>query len=322
MSFTAEVKDELSRVEGTCPDCNIAQLSALVRICGTLSYRGPGHYSIRIATETGAVARTIIKLAHKALDLDTTLTVRRSVLHKTRNYLIEIPDQPKLPVSLVRLGILDTSLRLMTGVSEKIIAKPCCRAAYLRGAFMAGGFVADPRGDFHLEVAVTGESFAQQLLAIADSEGVSAKLNHRRGAYAMYIKNFGATVLLLRAMGAKRSAAAVANVRRMKSVKNDVNRRVNAEIANQARSTGAAADQLALIDKAEKRIGLEKLPPAVREFCELRRAYPELSLRDLGRQHDPALSKSALYHRLLRLQELLKQIEESDVQEDADLTTE
>ena len=190
------------------------------------------------------------------------------------------------------------------------------------GSLYAGGFVADPRGDFHLEVAVTGESFAQQLLAIADSEGVSAKLNHRRGAYAMYIKNFGAIVLLLRAMGAKRSAAAVANVRRMKSVKNDVNRRVNAEIANQARSTGAAADQLALIERAEQCIGLEKLPPAVREFCELRRAYPELSLRDLGRQHDPALSKSALYHRLLRLQELLKQIEESDVQEDADLTTE
>lgn len=322
MSFTAEVKDELSRVEGSCPECSVAQLSALVRICGTLSYRGPGHYSIRIATETGAVARTIIKLAHKALDLDTTLTVRRSVLHKTRNYLIEIPDQPRLPMALVRLGILDTSLRLMPGVSEKIIAKPCCRAAYLRGAFMAGGFVADPRGDFHLEVAVTGESFAQQLLAIADSEGVSARLNHRRGAYAMYIKSFGAIVLLLRAMGAKRSAAAVANVRRMKSVKNDVNRRVNAEMANQARSTGAAADQLALIDRAEQSIGLEKLPPAVREFCELRRAYPELSLRDLGRQHDPALSKSALYHRLLRLQELLNQNEEAHSQEESDKASE
>ena len=91
MSFTAEVKDELSRVEGACELCEVAELSALVRVCGTLTFHGSGRYSIRIATETGAVARTVIKLTHKIFNLETTLTVRRSVLHKTRNYLIEIP---------------------------------------------------------------------------------------------------------------------------------------------------------------------------------------------------------------------------------------
>jgi DNA-binding protein WhiA len=86
-----------------------------------------------------------------------------------------------------------------------------------------------------------------------------------------------------------------------------VNRRVNAEIANQARSTGAAADQLALIDEAERLVGLGSLPPALREFCEMRRAYPELSLRDLGRAYDKPVSKSALYHRVLRLRETVDQ---------------
>lgn len=305
MSFTAEVKDELSRVEGTCPECDVAQLSALVRICGTLSFRGPGRYSIRIATETGAVARTVIKLAHNVLDLDTTLTVRRSVLHKTRNYLIEIPEQPGLEAALVRLGILEPGRGLTTGIAPGLVAQPCCRRAYLRGAFMAGGFVADPRGDFHLEVAVTGEGFANQLVALAAAEGAPARLNHRRGAYAIYLKSFGAIVALLRATGADRSALAVARVRRMKSVKNDVNRRVNAEIANQARSTGAAAEQLELIDRAERELGLGALPPALREFCELRRAHPDLSLGELGAHARPPLSKSALYHRLLRLRALL-----------------
>lgn len=305
MSFTAEVKDELSRVGAVCDQCECAELSALVHVCGTLSFHGSGSYSIRISTETGAVARMVIKLAHKVFDLDTTLTVRRSVLHKTRNYLIEIPPQEGLEEALWKMGILEPGKGLSQGIAPELVARPCCRQAYIRGAFMAGGFVADPRGDFHLEIAVTGESFASDLVALIAKENVNARLNHRRGSFAIYMKSFEDIVVLLKALGAKRSARAVVGVRRVKSVKNDVNRRVNAEMANQARSTDAAADQLALIAEAEKLIGLRKLPPAVREFCEMRKEFPELSLRDLGKQCRPVLSKSALYHRLLRLQALV-----------------
>ena len=306
MSFTAEVKDELSRVEGRCPDCEVAELAALVRVCGSLSFRGSGNYVIRVSTETGAVARTVIRLAHTIFDLDTTLTVRRSNLHKTRNYLIEIPEQRGLEEALIRMGVLVLGQGLATGVAARVVQRPCCRASYLRGAFMAGGFIADPRGDFHLEIAVTGEEFADDVVELLDDEGVTARVNKRRGAYAIYLKSFDDIVRLLTIIGATRTALAVENVRVMKSVKNDVNRRVNAEIANQARSTGAAADQLALIDAVEREVGIDALPPALAEFCRARRAHPDLSLRDLGAAMVPPMSKSALYHRVLRLERLLK----------------
>ena len=106
-------------------------------------------------------------------------------------------------------------------------------------------------------------------------------------------------------MGAERVARVVEIARAKKSVKNDVNRRVNAEMANQARSTGAAADQLMLIDEAERLIGMRSLPPALRAFCEVRRANPELSLAALGQEMYPPASKSAMYHRVLRLQQLV-----------------
>ena len=106
-------------------------------------------------------------------------------------------------------------------------------------------------------------------------------------------------------MGAERVARVVEIARAKKSVKNDVNRRVNAEMANQARSTGAAADQLMLIDEAERLIGMRSLPPALRAFCEVRRANPELSLAALGQEMNPPASKSAMYHRVLRLQQLV-----------------
>lgn len=310
MSFTAQVKDELSRVEGTCPECAYAELSAIVRVCGTLSFRGPGRYSIRVSTETGAVARTMIKLTHELFDLETPLTYRHSNLHKTRNFLIEIPEQAELEEDLVRLGILVPGRGLSTGAPVKLLGRRCCRAAFIRGAFMAGGFVADPRGDFHLEIAVTGERFAQDLIELIGAYGITARLNRRRGAYAIYLKSFDDVVRLLGVIGAVRSAQAIENVRHMKSLKNDVNRRVNAEIANQMRTTNAASAQLELIDTAERLIGLRQLPPALREFCELRRAYPELSLGDLGALATPSTKKSGMYHRLLRLKALVAEAQE------------
>lgn len=306
MSFTAEVKDELARVGGSCPECDVAELAALVRVCGALSFHGSGAYSIRVSTETGAVARTVIRLAHEVFDLDTSLTVRRSNLHRSRNYLIEIPEQKGLEHALIRMGVLILGRGLSSGIAARVVARPCCRAAYLRGAFMAGGFIADPRGDFHLEIAVTGDEFADDLLELLDDEGITARVNRRRGSYAIYLKSFDDIAALLGVVGAERTARAVKNIRVMKSVKNDVNRRVNAELANQARSTGASADQLALIDRVEREIGFDALPPALMQFCVARREHPELSLRDLGAQMMPPLSKSALYHRVLRLEKLLE----------------
>ena len=306
MSFTAEVKDELARVGGSCSECDVAELAALVRVCGALSFHGSGAYSIRVSTETGAVARTVIRLAHEVFDLDTSLTVRRSNLHRSRNYLIEIPEQKGLEQALIRMGVLVLGRGLSSGIAARVVARPCCRAAYLRGAFMAGGFIADPRGDFHLEIAVTGDEFADDLLELLDDEGITARVNRRRGSYAIYLKSFDDIAALLGVVGAERTARAVKNIRVMKSVKNDVNRRVNAELANPARSTGASADQLALIDRVEREIGFDALPPALMQFCVARREHPELSLRDLGAQMMPPLSKSALYHRVLRLEKLLE----------------
>ena len=145
MSFTAEVRDELARCEPECEYCDLSTLAALTRVSGTLSLAGSGRYRLTVATETGAVARTMITLTHRILKLKTEFTVRKSVLHKVRNYLITLPDQPDLDKALVLLGILDRRGGLVAGVPRHIVARPCCRLAYIRGALIAGGFVADPR---------------------------------------------------------------------------------------------------------------------------------------------------------------------------------
>ena len=305
MSFTAEVKDELSRIEGPTSACALAELSALMRVCGTLSFHGAGRYSLRIATETGSVARTAMGLIHKYLDLRTSLTVRRSVQRKSRNYLIEIPEQERLDTYLVALGILVPGHGLASGVPLALLDSKAKVCAFVRGAFMAGGFVADPRGDFHLEIAVTGEGIAQGIADLVRMLGVNARLNHRRGSYAIYLKSYDEVRELLKVMGAERSALAIDAARKMKNVKNEVNRRVNAELANDRRSSRSGADQIHLIRRLEGEMKINELSPKLREFCELRLKNPEMSLTDLGKLCDPPASKSAMYHRVLRLQQLV-----------------
>ena len=304
MSFTAEVRDELSRCEPVCEYCNLATLAALVRVTGTLSITGSGR-RLTVATETGAVARTMINLTHTVLKLKTELTPRRSVLHKVRNYLITLPEQPGLDKALVLLGVLDRKGNLVAGVPRHVVARPCCRLAYLRGALIAGGFVADPRGDFHLEIAVSGEEFARGLAKLIEQEGVRARVNPRRGAYAVYVKSAEDICRLLTELGATRSVAGIEDARAMKLVKNNVNRKVNAELANQTRTADAAQHQVELIRRVVDEGLYDTLPGALRTFCDLRLAHPDLSLRDLGALADPPLSKSALYHRVLRLERLV-----------------
>ncbi len=304
MSFTAEVRDELSRCEPVCEYCNLATLAALVRVTGTLSIAGSGR-RLTVATETGAVARTMINLTHTVLKLKTELTPRRSVLHKVRNYLITLPEQPGLDKALVLLGVLDRKGNLVAGVPRHVVARPCCRLAYLRGALIAGGFVADPRGDFHLEIAVSGEEFARGLAKLIEQEGVRARVNPRRGAYAVYVKSAEDICRLLTELGATRSVVGIEDARAMKLVKNNVNRKVNAELANQTRTADAAQHQVELIRRVVDEGLYDTLPGALRTFCDLRLAHPDLSLRDLGALADPPLSKSALYHRVLRLEKLV-----------------
>lgn len=312
MSFTAEVKNELSRV-GILTDSQQytavapVELSALLHVCGSLSFQGSGSYALRITTETGLVARIIIQMTNELFNLDTQLTVRRSTLHKTRNYLVEIANQPHLEATLNRLGILMPGRGLVAGIAPELVTQDEQAIAYIRGAFIGGGFIADPRHDFHLEIAVSGEAFAHDLQMLLCRFGIDARLNRRRGSHVLYLKNFDAIEKTLQLLGATRSALALAKVRHIRSAKNDVNRHINAELANQARSVNAALNQIKLIDAVDEKVGIENISPALREFCELRRKYPEESLCDLGKKAHPQISKSALYHRVLRLEKLLEE---------------
>lgn len=303
MSFTAEVKDELARVPPVCSHCEKATLAALVRIEGTLFLSGQGKYRIEIATDVPSVARLIIKLLHELYHLKTDLTVRRSVLHKTPNYLIEVPSQPHLADSLRDMGILSGD-GLEMGIKADLVEKQCCAAAYLRGAFLGSGFVSNPRGDFHFEITVESAALADGLVELLEAKDIKARIMQRRNSYMVYLKSGTAILEFLAFVGAHHAALSMENERVVKSVRNEVNRMTNAEIANQAKSANASVDQLFAIRTVLESYSVEDIPPALQDFIKLRVAYPDATLKELGERATPPLSKSAVYHRVRRIEEM------------------
>ena len=244
MSFTSEVKDELARVMPACPQCEKATLAALVRIEGTLFVSGPARYRVEIATDAPASARLVVRLLHGIYSLKTNLTMRRSVLHKTPNYLIEVPAQPHLADALRDMGVLSAEGGLEMGIKESLVAKPCCAAAYLRGAFLGSGFISNPKSDFHFEITVESEALAEGLVELMARKDITARIMARRSSYMVYLKSGNAITEFLAFTGAHQAALSMEEERVVKSVRNDVNRQINAELANQQKAASAAVEQI------------------------------------------------------------------------------
>lgn len=308
MSFTSDVKDEIAHVMPECSHCEKATLAALVRIEGTLFVSGPGRYRMEVATDAPSVARLVIRLLHTLYKLQTELTVRRSVLHKTPNYLIEVPTQPSLAPALRDMGVLSDAEGLELGIKPDLVAKQCCSAAYLRGAFLGSGFISSPKSDFHFEITVESEDLAQGIVDLMAEKDIHARIMQRRSSYMVYLKSGNAILEFLAYVGAHQAALFMEEQRVIKSVRNDVNRLTNAEVANQQKASSAAVDQLFAIRVVLEHYGMENLPPALQDFIRLRVTYPDASLKELGAHSNPPLSKSAVYHRVRRLEQMAAEV--------------
>ena len=269
--------------------------------------QGSGKSRLEIATDSPQVARFVIKSLHDQFNLKTDLTMRRSVLHKTPNWLIEVPYQPGLLEALEKLGVMNSE-GLQRGIDPALVKKTCCAEAYLRGVFLGSGFISNPRGDFHFEITVENETLAEDVAQLMRDRGINAKVMHRRNSYIVYLKSGTAITNFLAAVGAHQCALKMESERVLKSVRNDVNRRVNAEIANQAKTVDAAVEQINTIREVLDHVALTDLPLGLQEFIRLRVRYPEATLKELGEHADPPLSKSAIYHRVRRLEQMAQEL--------------
>ena len=292
MSFALEVKSELCRTPLSRRCCAQAEAYGVLLYCNTFHAE-----QARIVTEHEAFAQRLPLLFKKAFKLTFDRFPQGG---GKQTFSIENPA--KLAVLHQAFG---SDLRaLALHLNFAMVEEACCRSALLRGAFLAGGSVTDPRKGYHLELATSHHSVSREVLALMRELDQEPKSAQRKGNAVIYFKQSEKIEDFLTCIGAPLAAMEVMNAKLERDLRGKVNRRVNCDAANLDKAVEAAMSQVEAIRRLEKAGTLITLPDKLREVAALRLAHPEDTLAQLAQRCDPPITKSALNHRLRKLVEL------------------
>ena len=292
MSFSANVKSELCRPEVEKGCCALAEAMGALLYANTFSAD-----AIRIVTESRDLGLRLPRLFRKGLGVSFDLLPEEGGSGKLT---YTITDREKIRQVFSACGFAaETSVSLH--VNFALLEKDCCRRAFLRGAFLAGGSVTDPEKRYHLELSTTHWKVSRETGTLLLEMELPAKETERKGSSVLYYKQSEAIEDFLTVIGAPVSAMAVMEAKIEKDWRNEANRKTNCDSANVDKAVAASQEQLAAIRKLEERAVLETLPEKLRQTAALRREYPETTLSELAELHEPPISKSAVNHRMRKL---------------------
>ena len=310
MSFSSKVKGELSLHLGNGRHCEIAETAAIVNICGHTAVFGE-HFCLKIQTENFHVAKKCFTLLKNTFNMIAEVSVRSS--GRKHVYTVLVRDFSKAEAILKATGLLyseDGKMQLKKRIYSPVVSSICCRRAYIRGAFLSVGSVNDPEKNYHMEFVLADEFSAEQLKELINSFGLDAKVVERKEHFVVYLKEGEQIVDLLNIMEAPLALMDLENVRIMKEMRNDINRKVNCETANLNKVVGAAVKQLEDIEYIEEKIGLSSLPEQLEESARLRLEYPDKSLKELGSFLSTPVGKSGVNHRLRKISNIAEALRE------------
>lgn len=312
MSFSAGVKEELSRQTGNARHCQIAELAAIISICGHVKISGNDRFSVKIQTENLAVARKFFTLLKKAFKIGTEVSVRKNMnAHHNIFYSVVVTEHEMALQLLQATRLLNENLEVeeeFSLVHNLVVQKECCRRAFIRGAFLAAGSISDPNRSYHLELVCGSVRKAEQLQALINSFGLESKVVQRKKYFVVYIKEGDQIARVLALMEANVSMMDMENIRILKEMRNSVNRKVNCETANLGKTISASVKQIEDIRFLKQKTGFSYLSEGLEEIAVLRLEYPEATLKELGEMLSPPVGKSGVNHRLRRLSRMAEEL--------------
>ena len=289
MSFSSEVKTELAKHLGKSRHCQIAELAALIAFEGRIPVA---------ESENRLLMQKYQLLLAELFHIEEIHTEEeaRSVFSTVKMYNDATGEaEPEDTVKGLR------------------IQQSCCKRAYIRGAFLAGGSISDPNKSYHFEIVCRSIPQAEQLRDVINSFDMDAKIVARKKYQVVYLKEGSQIVDILNIMEAHVALMNLENVRILKEMRNSVNRKVNCETANISKTVNAAVKQLADIEYIRETTGLSYLPENLKEMALLRLEYPDAPLAELGTYLNPPVGKSGVNHRLRRISEMADSLRQQTV---------
>lgn len=299
ISFSAGAKAELCRNFPQKKCCVLAQCFGILLFCNSFSSEG-----IRIVTESRELAQCLPRLFRKAFSVQFDQLPKPDGGGKL---VFQLTRKEKLALILESYGFEPTGTVALQ-VNLPVVEEDCCKTAFLRGAFLAGGSVSDPAKGYHMEIATTHMAVARQTYALMEEAlGFYPKQTQRGGTQVLYLKQNERIADFLTYLGAPVAAMGMMEARLEKDLNNQVNRRCNCDDANTSKLVEAAQEQLAAIRLLRAGGRLESLPAKLKQAALAREENPEASLTELAAMMTPPISKPAMNHRLKRLTDMAKE---------------
>ena len=299
ISFSAKAKAEICKIIPQKRCCALAQCFGILLFCNTFGAGG-----IRIITESRDFSQLLPKLFKKAFNISFD---RQPEADATGKLNFQINDSEKLSAIMEQYGFtLDT---LSLHINLPVVEEDCCKAAFLRGAFLAGGSVTDPEKGYHMELATTHQSVAREGYAlIQEVMGFYPKSSGRGGGQVLYLKQSDLISDVLTYLGAPVAAMGIMEAKLEKELNNRVNRRCNCDDANTSKVVEAAQEQLNAIRTIRNKGQFEQLPVKLQQAAVAREENPEVSLTELAAMMEPPITKPAMNHRLQKLVQMAQEV--------------
>lgn len=303
-----DVREELARIAPTRECDGLAELSGLFHSAGSLHLRGKGEWALHLDFASGAAARRAFRLLREEEIRSEIRTYRRRAFDKATRYQLHVVGADRTLDVLVRAGVLDRHHRPLERPPRRVVARACCRAAYVRGAFLGGGSLSAGRSP-HLELRTATVESAALLRDVADASGTRLGVVERPNFAAAYAKSWDAIESVLALAGAREAVLALEERAVVAATSEHANRRANADHANVVRTSRAAEIQLEALRELRAAGRFESLESRLLEAAELRLRHPADSLRELAARTDPPASKAAMHRRFRRLEELARSVD-------------
>ena len=299
LSFSAAAKAEVCRIMPVKRCCALAECFGILLYCNSFISD-----NIKIITESREFAYVLPKLFMKAFGMGFDSYPSLAAPGKL---VFQITEPEKIDVIMDAFGF-DSRETLALHVNFPVVEEECCKTAFLRGAFLAGGSVTDPAKGYHMEISTTHQSVAgESFLLICDAMGFTPKSAKRGGGQVIYLKQSEQISDYLTYLGAPVAAMGIMEARLEKELNNKVNRRCNCDDANLSKVVEAAQEQIAAIRILRETGVLDKLAPKLQQAAKAREDNPEASLSELAEMMEPAITKPAMNNRMKRLVQLAKE---------------
>ncbi len=299
LSFSAGAKAEICRDFPSKRCCAVAQAFGILLYSNTFT-----RDNIRIVTESRDFALLLPKLFRKAFALDFDEFPSVAAPGKL---VFQISDSQKLETIFHTYGF-DPEKMLSLHVNLSVLEEECCRAAFLRGAFLAGGSVTDPTKGYHLELATAHQAVARETYTLMEEIlGFYPKIAGRSGSQVLYLKQSDLISDCLTFLGAPVAAMGIIEAKLEKELKNKVNRRCNCDEANTSKVVDAAQEQINAIRVIRQRNIMDRLPVKLQQAAIAREQNPVSSLTELAAMMEPPITKPAMNHRLKKLMMIAKE---------------